>query len=73
MTKEKRNIVQYIVAIVSEFAMQHKLTESRAYRYINFHKGISFIEANYNAIHTLDFSEAVDCVALYCRNSGGKL
>ena len=31
------------------------------------------IEENYGIIHTLDFDEAVDSVALYCRRAGGKL
>lgn len=68
-----RDIIEYIVAVVNEFATRYSLTERQAYRYINFHDGISFIEENYGIIHTLSFNEAVESVALFCKNRGGKL
>lgn len=73
MTTRVKDIIEYIVAIVSEFALKYNLTETRAYRYIDFHKGIAFLEENYDIIHTLSFDEAVDSVAMYCRQTGGKL
>ncbi len=68
-----RDIIEYIVAIVSEFSTKYHLTERQAFRYISFHNGISFIEDHYGIIHTLDFNEAVDSVALFCRRQGGEL
>ena len=68
-----RDIIEYIIALVNEFAKRFDLSEKQAYRYIRVHKGVSFIEQNYGIIHTLDFNEAVDSVALYCRKAGGKL
>lgn len=68
-----RDIIEYIIALVNEFAKRFGLTEIQAYRYIRLHKGIAFLEQHYGIIHTLDFSEAVDSVALYCRRNGGKL
>lgn len=68
-----RDIIEYIIALVNEFAKRFGLSEKQAYRYIRVHKGVAFIEHNYGIIHTLDFNEAVDSVALYCRKAGGKL
>lgn len=68
-----QDIAEYIVAMVSEFAARHKLLDSQAFRYLDFHRGISFIEDHYGIIHTLDFDEALESVTLYCRNAGGKL
>ena len=68
-----QDIIEYIVAVVSEFAFKHNLTDKQAFRYIKFHNGISFLEENYGIIHTLDFDEAVESVAMYCRRSGGNL
>ena len=68
-----RDILEYTIAIVSEFASKFNLTEKQAYRYINFHKGLHFIEENYGVMHTLDFNEAVNSVAIFCRKSGGEL
>ena len=31
------------------------------------------MEQHYGIMHTLDFDEAVDSVAAYCRKNGGKL
>jgi hypothetical protein len=68
-----RDIIEYIIALVNEFAKRFGLTEIQAYRYIRMHKGVAFLEQNYGIIHTLDFNEAVNSVALYCRRNGGKL
>lgn len=68
-----RDIFEYIIALVNEFGKKFGLTDRQAYNYIRNHKGISFIETKYGIIHTLDFNEAVDSVAAYCRRTGGKL
>lgn len=73
MKNKIRDIVEYTIAIVAEFASKFGLTEKQAYRYINFHKGLTFIEENYGIMHTLDFNEAVESVAIFCRKSGGEL
>ena len=73
MEYKARDIIEYIIALVNEFAKRFDLTEKQAYRYISMYKGIAFVEQNYGIIHTLDFKEAVDSVALYCRKKGGKL
>ncbi len=73
MAYKVSDIIEYIVAVVSEFASKFNLTDKQAYRYINFHNGIAFMEENYGIIHTLDFDEAVESVAMFCRRSGGKL
>ena len=68
-----RDIIEYIIALVNEFAKRYNLTEKQAYRYIRLYNGIAFIEQNYGIIHTLAFNEAVDSVTLFCRRKGGKL
>ena len=73
MAYRLHDVIEYIVAVVSEFASRYNLTDKQAYRYISFHKGISFLEENYGIIHTLDFDEAIDSVAMFCRRSGGEL
>ena len=73
MAYKVKDIIEYIVAVVSEFASKYNLSDKQAYRYISFHNGISFLKENYGIIHTLDFDEAVDSVAMFCRRSGGEL
>lgn len=73
MKYEIRDIFEYIIALVSEFAQKFDLTERQAYNYIRRHKGIPFIEEHYGIIHTLSFEEAVESVAIFCHKTGGKL
>ena len=68
-----RDRFEYIIALVNEFAKRFGLSDKQAYNYIKFHKGFDFIEKNYGIIHTLDFNEAIESVAAYCRRSGGEL
>ena len=71
MKHNARDIIEYIIAVINGFAKRYGLSEKQAYRYIRTHKGVGFIEDNYDIIHTLDFNEAVESVALYCRRTGG--
>ncbi|ROT11262.1 DUF3791 domain-containing protein [Muribaculum intestinale] len=68
-----RDRFEYIIALVNEFAKRFGLSDKQAYNYIKFHRGVDFIEENYGIIHTLDFNEAIESVAAYCRRSGGEL
>lgn len=68
-----RDIFEYIIALVNEFAKRFSMPDRQAFNYISQHDGVTFIERNYGIIHTLDFREAVDSVAAYCRRSGGRL
>lgn len=73
MKSNVHDIIEYIIALVNEFARKFNLSEPGAFNYIKQHKGINFIENNYEIIHTLDFEEAIDSVALFCKNNGGNL
>ena len=65
--------MEYIIALVNEFAKKFNLSDKQAFNYIRNHQGVTFIEDNYGIIHTLDFREAVESVALFCRKTGGLL
>ena len=73
MKYESRDIMEYIIALVNEFAKKFNLSDKQAFNYIRNHQGVTFIEDNYGIIHTLDFQEAVESVALFCRKTGGML
>ncbi|MGN0237310.1 MAG: DUF3791 domain-containing protein [Lepagella sp.] len=73
MKYNTRDIMEYIIALVNEFAKKFDLSDRQAFNYIRNHQGIFFIEQNYGIMHTLDFKEAVESIAIYCRKSGGLL
>ncbi|MBO5251422.1 MAG: DUF3791 domain-containing protein [Bacteroidaceae bacterium] len=68
-----RDKVEYIVALVNEFAKRFGLTDVQAYRYISHYHGIEMIDRHYSIMHTLDFRDTVDSLAAYCNRQGGAL
>ncbi|MEG0701519.1 MAG: DUF3791 domain-containing protein, partial [Muribaculaceae bacterium] len=47
--------VEYIIAVISEFAEKHSLSTAQAYRYLERFQGIEFVEKFYVVEHTLSF------------------
>ena len=70
---KRRDVIEYIVALINEFAKKFGLSDAQAYRYISRFKGIELIEEHYEIMHTLDFSETVNSLAIYCNRKGGAL
>ena len=68
-----KNIVQYTIACVYEFAKKHLLTPKEAFNYINRFKGLAFLLENYEAEHLLSINDAVDDLTQVCSNNGGGL
>ena len=52
--------IEYVVALVSEFAHRFNLTQVDAFNYIDRYKGIDFINRQYEVAHTLSFREMVE-------------
>ena len=73
MSKLEHDKLDYLVAIISDFAHKFSLTPSQAYRNLSNYKAIDFLIHNYDIEHTLSFENVVDDVSVYCRNRGGAL
>ena len=65
--------VEYIIALINEFAKRFRLTDVQAYRYVAHYKGIDMIDEHYNIMHTLDLDEMVNSLAIYCNRQEGAL
>lgn len=68
--KEK---VEYIIALVSEFAKTYSLTTSQAYRYLERFNAIDFIDKHYDIAHTQRFEDVITDITTYCRRFGGAI
>lgn len=68
-----KNKLEYIIAVVSEFAARFSLNPQQAYRYLDRFKGIDFVDKFYNVEHTQPFEDVVEDLALFCRKNGGQL
>ena len=52
MDSDVKNKVEYIIAVISEFAAAHSLNTLQAYRYLERFKGLDFVSRFYNVEHT---------------------
>jgi len=66
-------ITAYIIAVISEFAQAHGLSNQQAFRYLDKYNGISFTEKHYEVEHTLSFETVVEDLTEYCQRMGGSL
>ena len=67
------DLLNYIIALIAEFAKTHGLTNQQAYQYLNQYKGLDYIERFYDVEHTLSFEDAVEDVTNYCKRFGGTI
>jgi len=65
--------IQYLVALISEFAQHYKLTPTQAERYISRYGAIELCDKHYGIMHTLSWRDNIESIATYCRRKGGNL
>lgn len=65
--------MDFLVALVAEFAARFGISQDKAYNYIREYKGLEFYFAHYNINHTLSFDDNVDALIRVCANHGGTL
>lgn len=68
-----KNKVEYVIAVISEFAAAHSLNTAQAYRYLERFKGIDFVTRFYNVEHTFAFEDVIEDLTAYCHRNGGAL
>lgn len=67
MSERNEKRLNYLMVFVKMFANRFGLSEKQAFNYLDAHKGFAFVSKHYDAIHTLDFSYAIDDVQEVCR------
>jgi hypothetical protein len=73
MSREERNTVGYVVALISEFAVCFDIQPRQAYAYLKRFKGLQHLEQHYGILHTQSFPDAVETMAEVCAHNGGQL
>ena len=73
MDGKTKNRVEYIIAIISDFAKTHSLSTMQAYRYLERFKGLDFIDKFYEVNHTFSFEDVIEDLTSYCHRKGGAL
>ena len=70
MTKADRNLLDYIVICISEFANRYGMHMRDAYIYLNRYKGIQFLKEFYHVEHILSFDDTINDLSAICRKNG---
>ncbi len=73
MPKSLKDRLEYMIALISEFAAAHHITAQQAYLYLQQNKGLDFVDEFYDVEHTLSFDQAVEDLTIYCQRMGGNL
>lgn len=73
MDKNFVDKVNYMIAVISDFAAMHSLSNAQSYRYLNRYKGLEFIDKYYEVEHTLPFEDVITDLTAYCKRKGGAL
>lgn len=66
-----KNVIEYVMTSILEFARHHALTIKEASNYLNRYKGIDFLTEFYDTEHTLSFNDCVADLTSVCRKNGG--
>ena len=69
MDAKLKDMAEYIVIAIHEFAKRHQLEEKQAYRYLNHYKAIDFLENQY----TQSFDDIIEGLTALCQRHGGAL
>lgn len=73
MSEQTIHKIDFLVALISEFAERFHLSTVDAYHYINSYGGVEMFDENYDILHTLSFRDMVDGMAAFCQRKGGVL
>ena len=73
MSELQKNMTDYFVICVNEFAKRYNIGAKDALLYLYKYEGMKFLEEFYDVQHTLSFDETVDSLTLICRRHGGEL
>lgn len=73
MSELQKQMTDYFVICVNEFAKHFGIKPKDSFFYLDKHKGLDFLEEYYDVQHTLSFDETVENLALICRKNGGDL
>lgn len=73
MSREEKDTLGFLVALVAELAAHLGISQTEAYNYIRDYQGLEYYFKHYNILHTLSFDENVEDLLQVCANNGGQL
>lgn len=71
--KSMKEKIEFMVALIAEFAKKYQLTDAQAAQYMSRWGAIELCEKHYDIMHTLTWDDNIESIAIYCRRQGGNL
>ena len=71
MSKLRRNMINYMVVCVNDYADRHGYAFVDAFDYLKRNKGLEFLEECYDAEHTLSLEDALSDLDGVCKRNEG--
>jgi hypothetical protein len=68
---KKKNIIDYMVMCISEFADRNNVSGKQAFNFLSNFGGIGFLTENYEIEHTLALEDVIDDLSIICKKNGG--
>ncbi|MBQ7189656.1 MAG: DUF3791 domain-containing protein [Kiritimatiellae bacterium] len=69
--RELNNRIEYMVLCIGDFALQHAMTPSEAFAFLERYRGLSFLDECYDVEHTQSVQRVVDDMSEVCMRNGG--
>lgn len=73
MSDLDKHKIDFLVALIDEFAKRFGLSNKESYQYISHYGGVQMFFNHYDILHSLSFRDMVDGMAAFCHRHGGKL
>lgn len=67
------NTIEYIILLITHFALKTGLSEVEAYRYLDAYGAIALCEKHYDIMHTLAVEDNINTLRAYCQRKGGTI
>lgn len=69
MPRITRNIINYMVVCVNDYADRHGCSFADSFDYLLKNKGLDFLEDCYDAEHTLSLDDALEDLEIICKRN----
>lgn len=73
MSRTEKHKIEYLVALISDFAETYKIKQQQAFNYLKRFKALDFYERHYNVMHTQSFEDSIENLVEVCNKNGGSL
>ena len=65
--------IRYINLCIVEFVRKFGISAKIAFNYLKMHKGLEFLDRNYEAEHLMPLNDTIHDLSILCKRNGGAI